>query len=200
MRRVLFLIASIFIAAGSLAAQSRSFSLHYIAHDVDTDAPALAEKLRFEYNNALADKSTISVFYLANEISPVIVKVHLPSSGEETTFEDLISTLLSKDAHDIYPEWDRKNLIKILDNFGWSEGSAYSSSDFSYYVSSGFWDKGLNESIISYLYFILDCGSREQFKMNIYCSAEDHIAYDKEYPLGKMNLCADSYVFKLTTY
>lgn len=176
-------------------AQGKSLDFIYIVHDHDTPVNTLCDRLTKVYENALDDEDRAVIFYLSNADNPHIVKVNLQNDNPDD-FSTIISELHYRTSHEVSVSADIETIPAIFDecDFIDKQGNpAYTSFELTYYVTPDFWKMRYNESIIANLYFILDLDKlpKTYFKMRIWHSESDGLAYDKEHPFGLKDLCKD---------
>ena len=151
---------SIIAFSGRLAAQSESsgsFNFYFISQDVKTPTGQLIEILKDNYKNAISLK-TPTIFYLTNGYDPIIVKVNL-SDDNRQDFEDvLLRSMIVNNYHDVGGNIDYQNIVNLIaENNILQNGYMTSDLNMTFFVGKDFWDIGYNESIISAVYFTLDC-------------------------------------------
>jgi hypothetical protein len=161
MKKILIFLSFFLIASISrLSAQSdtpQSFNFYFIAQDVTTPTGKLIENLKMFYEDAISMKNP-SIFYLSNGYEPIIVKVNFEDDNR-IDFEDvLLRNIIVNNYHNVGGDIDYNNIVDLIASSGVvQKGYLNADLDIKFYVGKDFWDIGYNESIISAVYFTLDC-------------------------------------------
>ena len=174
------------------SAQSKSLEFYYIAHDRETPVADLCDRLEEAYEMARTYDDIATIFYLPNFDQPKVVKVNLPGDNREE-FQDLISELRLKVAHEIFPENDYRTILSLLNEHDFVDeygNQTYTSVTFCWYVNREFWLFRYNEEIIASLYFVLELDKYEGYVTSQFWYPSDvRMDVDQEKPFGNMNLC-----------
>ena len=201
--KYLFTLLLSFLLPLTALAQSHSLEFIYVAHDRSTPVNALCERLTEIYDYAVQDESQSVIFYLANADAPRIVRMNLPGDNRDA-LADLMGELRYKSAHEIYPDVDQEEIVRLFDEVDFLTDTgrpSFTSFKMTWYANPTFWSLGYNESLIARLFFTLDLGSLpgSYFNMEVWHARNDGLKYDEELPFGPKNLCGD-YPFFLLEY
>ena len=175
---------------------NQELSFVYISHDENTDTKALVGRLKEKYASVINyPDNRACVFYLANGLDPVIVKLNMPGDNREV-FEEIIYSLQNKLSHDVSASNDVENIVNIInDNDIIDENGkpSYRHIEWDYYINSTFWQLRNNEHLIAKLFFVMDMESLMTdyyLTLNFYYSREtDQIPFDSEKPFGNKEIC-----------
>ena len=182
------------VGAEEIPAWRKTLCFAYVAHDRHTDVGELERYLRARYERALNDKDYVLVVYLANEESPVIVQMNVPGDNRQD-FDGMLKELGSGWEHGINPEYDINRIVSLvgdLDMVNPETGEFVPGIvDWHFHVTSGFWKKGYNESVIASLCFVLGVENFEadNFRLRCYFGRNDGLVYDKKSPFGEKDFC-----------
>lgn len=166
----------------------------YVTYDRHTSVGELEEYLKVRYERALQDKDYLFVAYLANEDKPVIVQVNVPGDNRDS-FSELLREVGSGWEHGIDPEYDIKRIVNLVGELGLlnPETGEFVPGivDWHFHVTSDFWKKGYNESVIASLCFVLGVEHFEtdNFRLRCYFSRYDDLVYDETAPFGEKDFC-----------
>jgi hypothetical protein len=196
MAAVLFLTAAAsFQADAQTSIKPKSMCFVYVAHSENTSVSSLVEYLDSRYERAVQDKEFTLIIYMANMDEPLIVEVNTPSDNRDS-YNALISELKGgRSYHPVYPDYDLERLVELFEvNDFVADGSNvldYRSVDWHFHVTSDFWNKGYNESLIASLCFVMGVEHFESdnFRLRCYFSRYDDLKYDMDYPFGQKNYC-----------
>lgn len=203
MKRLSLFLLSFLLPLAALA-QSQSLEFVYVAHDRSTPVNVLCERLKENiYDYAVQDESQAVIIYLANADAPRIVRINLPGDNRDD-FDNLLGELRYKSAHEIYPDVDQEEIVKLFDEVDFLTDSgrpSFISFKMTWYVTPTFWSLGYNESLIARLFFTLDLGSLpgSYFNLEVWHYRNDGLKYDEEMPFGPKNLLGD-YSFFMFEY
>lgn len=172
----------------------KTLCLAYVSNDELTSEDQLVRYLQTRYDRAVSGEDYIFIVYLANEDSPIIVQVNTPDDNRND-FSALVSELKGQWHHDIDPKYDIRRIADILEKLEFvkpgTDELAYGALDMHFHVTSDFWKKGYNESLIASLCFVLgaDHFTTDNFRLRCYFSRNDELTYDEEAPFGEKNFC-----------
>lgn len=186
------------MTSGEVRAQDnykdKTFCFVYIAQSESTAINPLVEYLDARYQRALAMKDFELVIYLANGAYPVIVEVNTGSDNRDD-YAGLLKELKSGRFHRVDPVYDLESLLALFERLDFvapaSDDLKYGAVDWHFHVTSDFWKKGYNESLISSLCFVMGVNdfADENFRLRCYFSRYDELEYDESAPFGRMNYC-----------
>lgn len=179
-------------AGGDISEKTLCFV--YIAHSEMTAVSSLTEYLDARYERAKESDDFELVVYLADGDEPFIVKV---SAGNDSKadYSALLKELREKRRHEVDPEYDLERILELFEEDDFvkpaSDNIRYGAVDWHFHLTSDFWDKGYNESLISSLCFVMgtEYMAQENFRLRCYFSRYDDLSIDEEYPFGKKNYC-----------
>ncbi len=185
-------------------AQKKSLQFVYIAKDNTTSVNDLMTEVKGIYEKATKDTDRAVVFYMSYFESQIIVKVNLPQSNPEDISQ--VYAMLSKPGETMVDlSSDMGKILALFEEIPLTSPDGtftYPENELRFYVTPSFWKLKYNEEFIAPLYFALGMDEKDKegkIKMNIYHHRKDKLEYDKQYPFGAMNLCAN-YDFRLRTY
>lgn len=196
MKRIVVIIAAVFLAITSLSAQDKSMqtlNFIYITHSPRTQTDRLIYHLREYYGRVLRVKMP-TIFYLTNGRQPVIVQVNTPNDNRKD-FGEIVYQLQSMRSHSVNPQTDVRRIMELFDEFGVVDDLGnvqYARVEWNYFVDSAFWQAGHNESVIARLYWVLDMYKMElqnRLKINIRYGTKDPLPIKEQNPYGAKNLC-----------
>lgn len=192
-----FMIAGIFSIDEVRAEDNyrdKTFCFVYIASSQHTAINPLIEYLDSRYERAVSMEDFVMVIYMANGSVPFIVEINTPSDNREA-YADLLKELRSGRSRRVDPSSDIENIVGLFDRLDFvapaSGDLKYGAVDWHFHVTSDFWAKGYNESLISSLCFVMGVNDfvDENFRLRCYFSRYDEFEYDEEAPFGLMNFC-----------
>lgn len=164
----------------------------YVAHSENTVVPAVVEYLDARYQRAMESDDLVLILYLANGTDPIIVKVNTVDDNRED-YAVLMKELKERYRHKVDPEYDLKCILGLFEESDFlkpaSDNLRYGAVDWHFHVTSDFWEKGYNESLISSLCFVVGTENlrQENFRLRCYFSRYDAMAFDEEHPFGIKN-------------
>lgn len=194
---VLLSVAAAFAAAGTASAanhKDKALCFVYVAESDATSVGSLTQYLDARYLKAQADEDYVLVMYLSNGDMPYIVKVNTPDDNRDA-YAGFLEEIGEKESAETIPGYDLSRLAALfesLDMISEQDGGInYSSVDWHFHVTTDFWKKGYNESLISSLCFVMgvDHFENENFRLRCYFSKYDELDYDESAPFGKKNYC-----------
>lgn len=200
MRRCIYIISMILALAASVCEMSaaghndKAFCFVYVAVSDATSVKEVTDYLDLRYRKALADEDYVLVMYLSNGEDPCVVEVNT-SSDNRGSYSGFLEELKSGDSYELDPEYELTRLTALFDRLGVvSENDdeiMYDSVDWHFHVTSDFWKRGYNESLISSLCFVMGVDHLEDanFRLRCYFSRNDEFEFDEEYPFGKKDFC-----------
>lgn len=172
----------------------KTFCFVYVARSQYTDLESLVEYLDARYERALSSKDFVLVIYMADGSVPHVVEVNTPSDNRND-YAALIKELKSGRSHRIDSAYDIDNLVGLFNRLDFvspaSDDMKYGAVDWHFHVTSDFWNRGYNESLIASLCFVMgvDQFKDENFRLRCYFNRYDDLSIDEEYPFGKKNYC-----------
>lgn len=192
---VLMLVLFPFVAARAEDSyKDKTFCFVYIAHQQLTAINPLVEYLDSRYERAVSTEDFVLVIYLANGSSPYMVEVNTESDNRDD-YNDLVKELRGGRLHRIDDSYDLEALLALFERLDFvapaSDDLKYGAVDWHFHVTSDFWDKGYNESVIARLCFVMgvDRMTDENFRLRCYFSRYDEVKADPEYPFGYKDYC-----------
>lgn len=196
-RIVLFIVGLLF--AFPMVAQNQSdqeLAFIYIAHDENTDTQALVRRLKTKYQNTINyPEMRATIFYLPNGENPIVVYVNLPNDNRRQ-FDEILSSLQQKRAHDVRPEDDVDRIQEIFNEYDIEDQNGnptFRSVEWTYYINSTFWQLQGNEQVVAKLFFVMDMERLIQsgyLRLDfLYSEQGDTIPYNPEKPFGAKDLC-----------
>ncbi len=198
MKKYLIILFCLFITMPTLA-QNRSsqrLTFVYIAHDVNTDTQALVARLKELFKDTINyPDMRATIFYLANQSTPIVVKINMPGDNRKD-FDEILYSLQNSRYHEIYPMEDVENIVQIFNenDILTDEGTRiYQGVDWIYYINSTFWERNNNEHVIAKLFFVMDM--EQMIRTNYmtldfyYGEKNDAIAYNRISPFGDKGIC-----------
>lgn len=201
MKRYIYIIVCLIVAAATslnvaTAAdyKDKAFCFVYVAESDATSVRDLVEYLDSRYKKAVADEDYVLVMYLSNGENPYVVEINTPSDNR-AAYSGFIEEIKSNKVHRTNPEYDLTYLTAAFDRLGVVSASddeiLYGSVDWHFHVTSEFWRRGYNESLISSLCFVMgvDHFENANFRLRCYFSRYDDFEYDETFPFGKKNYC-----------
>ncbi len=172
----------------------KQFNFIYIAHDVTTPVAHLVTRLREVYRDAIQFNNEV-LFYLANGLEPVLVRVNMPGDNRDDFDNVLIAELQIRNSHETFADLDIDNMMKVLYEDDFVNGQnelLYTSCFFDFYVGNSFWKLGNNKSVIAAMYFTLGAQKFErqqkEFFFNVFYPSNDTIEYAEGEPFGGWNI------------
>lgn len=172
----------------------KTMCLAYVAVDDDTSTEEVIGYLEARYAKALETEDFILVMYLANDDEPMIVQVNTPYDNRGD-FPTLVEAVRFGENHGVNPKYDVRRLTGLIESLDFlKQGTSqviYRAVDWHFHVTSGFWEKGYNESLISTLCFVIGVEhfDTDNFRLRCYFSRNDDLVYDEEAPFGEKNYC-----------
>ena len=194
---VLLSVAALFAAVSTASAadnKGKALCFVYVAESDATSVSSLTDYLDARYRKAVADEDYVLVMYLSNGDMPYIVKVNTPDDNRDA-YAGFLGKIRDNDKSKTDPEYDLSALAALFESLDMvSEedgGINYRSVDWHFHVTTDFWKKGYNESLISSLCFVMgvDHFENENFRLRCYFSKYDELDYDESAPFGKRNYC-----------
>ena len=182
------------VTATGLPEWRKTFCFAYIAHDGLTSVDKLEKYLQARYDRAVSREDYVFVAYLAYEDTPMIVQVNTPGDNREQ-FSSLLDELRNGWEHKVNPEYDIRRIVDLVEELDFvkpgTDEIMYGAVDWHFHVTSDFWKKGYNESVIASLCFVLGVEHFEtdNFRMRCYFSRNDDFVYDEEAPFGEKDFC-----------
>lgn len=161
MKKIYMILSLLLICSfGRIAAQSespKSFNFYFVAQDVTTPTGKLIETLKTYYEDAITLENP-SVFYLSNGYEPIIVKVNFKEDNRKDFDDVLLRSIIVNNYHNVGGSIDYQNIVDlIVENNILKEEYLTKDLNIKFFVGKDFWDMGYNESIVSAVYFTLDC-------------------------------------------
>lgn len=202
-----FLFFCFCLSVHLLSAQDRSdldFTFYYVSHDRQTNVQTLSRELQKAFDD-LKEYGNAGIFYLANGIDPVMVRVNMPDENEKD-FPHLIGELQEKLAHSVSADFDVDNILSIFEKSDFVDEHGdllYNSVNWNFYVTSTFWSMGYNESIIGALFWTMDMRelrANKEFYLNVLRSSDDNISYYDQRPIGIKNYNGINELFAIGIY
>lgn len=186
MKKALFIL--IFLFSSLLCKAQKNLELFYIAHNHFESA--LADVIKENRQVSRYDKDKVVVFYLANGSNPIWFKA---SAQDGKDYDAMIEALNSQVSHNVYPEVDRIELIKLFSDkniLGVEGFSSFKSVSFNFYINPSFVTMGYCDSVIGRLFWDMDLASLPKgvLEVNIYHHTDDGYIYKEERLFGRQNL------------
>lgn len=208
------IVMAIIVLANSISISAQDYSkvnFHfvYIDHEPSTPVNKLCQRIRRLRDDAI-EVEDVLVIYLSDGQNSLLSFTNLPDVHEkerdkDEAFVNIIAALQNANSHDIIAREDRKNILKLFDeyNFVDEEGRLrFKSVVMDFYVSPEFWALGNNEKVISYLYVDLDIESfsQEQLTFNIFKPKGEDLNFPNDIPFGDNNINGINQKVKILEY
>lgn len=203
MKKSLYIICAVLLSALSsfhtleaseIPAWRKTFCFAYIAHDRLTQISELENYLISRYRRAVEGEDLVLVLYLANGESPLIVQVNTPSDSRDE-FNDFLDELKDGWEHGVDPDYDIDRIVTLMEELDFvkpgTDELVYRTVDWHFHVTSDFWRKGYNESVVASLCFVLGVEHFEtdNFRLRCYFGRNDDLVYDESAPFGEKDFC-----------
>lgn len=187
---ILFCLIMPLLASG----QDRTLEFYYISHDYSTKIGDVCSMLEEKYEMAIEFSDCAMIFYLPDRDNPKVVRMNVEGDNR-SEFEDLLSELRGRYAHEAYAYVDLDKIteifndVEIIDNEG---NLHYQSIRMSWLINPSFWAMNCNETLISSLYFILDFEKYKDYvTIDIWNASDEKIDVNRNSPFGTKNLMGD---------
>lgn len=203
MKRIVLMLLCLVVAWPSMAQANydpaqQELKFVYIAHDENTPVQTLVARLKaVEADATFYPDAVAAIFYLPNGDSPMVVRINTGVDDNPKDFPRLIDELQNKRAHDVMPQVDHEQIIRIFDDIELLNPNGtprFMAVDWYYYVNSTFWLLNQNESVIASLYWIMDMEEltkNNYMRIHVFYGEEtDKLVVNEELPFGEKKLNA----------
>lgn len=161
----------------------------YIAHDQDSPVSQLTERIK-EMGKDARRHHHPTIFYLANDESPLIVCYNIKVPGA-TTEEELLAQIADKLYHPVNASFDFDYICNYFKNLvlGTRDSRTFESINWNFFTTESFWKLGYNESLIASLFwkFSIKNFQDKQLNFDVYYSSDKGFHPDEEIPFGIHN-------------
>ena len=195
----LAMLASLLTAMPVKAQDLSKTNLHfiYIDHETSTPVNKLCQRLRSVRDDALEVNDALIIYLSDGHRSPVSLTNLKDNSGQnrdaEESYTNIIAALQDFNSHNTVARDDRKNIIRLFDEFNFVDESGsllFNSVIIDFYVGSAFWSLGNNEKIIAHLFTALDAANfpKSKFSFNVYKPKGEKLNTEDGKPFGVKNI------------
>lgn len=183
-----------FFAFTSEAQDKRQSNLRfvYIDHEPTLPSARVIKQIRDLRSRALENENALIIYMSSNE-SPIIYNLNVETMGETPEAKRLFGSLveaLNQSSHNKSISFDRKKMVEILSHIVDEKGMlTYSSVRLEFYLTTSFWKQGFNETILSPVFFALDCQEllKQEFYLDVYIDDPDFLKDEKGVVFGNSN-------------
>lgn len=167
-----FIIVLAFLVFPFTGKASKVLSFYYIAHD--HNEYSIEDALKRARDRALSSPDETMFFYLANDDSPLLMRV---GNGDQKQFEEFIETLKSSSEHSVSSDVDKMQILQLF-----SKDIAFGDFDrivLNFYINPDFVRRGFCESIIGRLFWDLELDGMpsSRLEINLFHHFDDEFNY-----------------------
>ena len=192
-------LASLLTVMPVKAQDFSKINLHfiYIDHETSTPVNKLCQRLRTVRDDVIEVNDALIIYLSDGPFSPVSLTNLQDKSGRnrdsEDSYTNIIAALQDFNSHSTVARDDRKNIIKLFDEFNFVDESGelrYNSVVIDFYVGASFWSLGNNEKIIAHLFTALEAAKfpKVKFSFNVYKPKDERLKHEEGKPFGDKNI------------
>lgn len=196
---ILIAVSAIMPAVTVKAQDYSQMNLHfvYIDHETSTPVNQLCKRIRTLRDDAIEVEDAL-IIYLSDGRQSLLSFTNLVDRNNENrdaneAFVNIIAALQDANSHDIIAREDRKNILKLFDDYNFIDEQGhflFKSVTMDFYVGPDYWNLGNHEKVIAHLFVDFDASSFDKSKLaiNIFKPKGVELKYPDGMPFGDNNI------------
>lgn len=202
MKKCLAILIAVLAIMPAVTVKAQDYSqmnLHfvYIDHETSTPVNQLCKRIRTLRDDAIEVEDAL-IIYLSDGRQSLLSFTNLVDRNNENrdaneAFVNIIAALQDANSHDIIAREDRKNILKLFDDYNFIDEQGhflFKSVTMDFYVGPDYWNLGNHEKVIAHLFVDFDASSFDKSKLaiNIFKPKGVELKYPDGMPFGDNNI------------